>query len=275
MKFRKIVSAAVAAVLLAVCAATAASSAGNEVHVFIDGRLYLGETILQPGTTYVSLRRFADEMPGARVGWDGETETANVTYRGVTLSARDGARMIEAGGRCLPCEQGIFTKDGRIYVPLRRIASAFGYSTRWVEGASLALLTKDENVLADGGDFYPGDDLYWLSRIISAEARGESFEGKLAVGTVIMNRKESDEYPDTVYGVIFDRNNGVQFTPTANGTVYQEPDEDSVRAAKLCLEGARTPGGILFFMNERIAESLWIKNNCTFVVSIGNHDFYA
>ena len=76
-------------------------------------------------------------------------------------------------------------------------------------------------------------------------------EGKLAVGTVIMNRVERRDYPDTIYGVIFDCENGVQFTPTANGTVYLEPDADSVRAAKMCLEGYRVPGNLLFFIDRR------------------------
>ncbi|MBR3423691.1 MAG: cell wall hydrolase [Clostridia bacterium] len=57
--------------------------------------------------------------------------------------------------------------------------------------------------------------------------------------------------------------------------MYCEPGEDSVHAAKMCLEGYRTRSDILFFMNESLAESFWIKNNCTFAVSIGKHDFYA
>ncbi|MBQ2468213.1 MAG: cell wall hydrolase, partial [Clostridia bacterium] len=114
-----------------------------------------------------------------------------------------------------------------------------------------------------------------LSRIISAEAEGEPLEGKLAVGTVILNRVASPDYPDTIYGVIFDRQNGVQFTPAGSGTVYCDPGPDSVRAAKMCLEGYRTSGDILFFMNESIAESFWIKNNRAFAFSIGKHDFYA
>ena len=159
-------------------------------------------------------------------------------------------------------------------MPVRPLAAFFGYSVRWVKGARVALLTRGEpSGSEDAG--YSDDEVYWLSRIISAEAEGEPLEGKLAVGTVIMNRVASPDYPDTIYSVIFDRTNGVQFTPAGNGSIYCEPGEDSVRAAKMCLEGYRTRDDILFFMNESIAESLWIKNNCTFAVSIGKHDFYA
>lgn len=274
MKIRKTVLAVLTAAAVAVLSLPAVAE-GNEVHLFVDGKIYLGETVLLPGTTYVGLRRFADEFPGASVGWDGSTRTASVRWRGAGLTAREGDLFIEADGRCIPCPYGVFIRGGRIYVPLRAVASVFGYRTEWVEGASLALLRRDPSGFVGGDDFYRADEVYWLSRIISAEARGEPMEGKLAVGTVIMNRVAAPEYPSTIYGVIFDAENGVQFTPTANGTVYLEPDEESVRVAKMCLEGYRVPGDLLFFMNEKIAESFWIKNNRVFVASIGEHDFYA
>ena len=274
MKVKKAICAALAAVMIGVTAAVPSVAEGNEVHLFVDGSLYLGETILLPGTTYVSLRQFAERIPGVRVGWDAETGTATVYFRGIAVSAREGDRFVEAAGRVLPCPLGVFTSGGKMFVPLRPLATVFGYSVRWVEGARVALLTKGEPFESVEAT-YRDDEVFWLSRIICAEAEGEPFEGKLAVGTVIMNRVASPDYPDTIYGVIFDRENGVQFTPTANGAIYCEPGEDSVRAAKMCLEGYRTRDDILFFMNESIAESFWIRNNCAFAVSIGKHDFYA
>ena len=57
---------------------------------------------------------------------------------------------------------------------------------------------------------YSENDLYWLSRIIEAEASGESFSGKIAVGNCVLNRVKSSEFPNTIYDVIFDKNHGVQ-----------------------------------------------------------------
>ena len=122
---------------------------------------------------------------------------------------------------------------------------------------------------------YDSNDLFWLSRIIYAEAGIEPFEGKLAVGSVVMNRVISEKYPDTVYGVIFDTKFGVQFTPAATGAIYNSPDEDSILAAKMCLGGYSVSDEILFFLNEAIATSTWMQDNCDFVMSIGNHDFYS
>ncbi|MBR5454028.1 MAG: cell wall hydrolase [Clostridia bacterium] len=122
---------------------------------------------------------------------------------------------------------------------------------------------------------YNDEDLYWLSRIIYAEAGTEPFEGMVAVGSVVMNRVASDSYPDTVYEVIFDKKFGVQFTPAATGTVYRTPSRDAITAAKICLCGYSVSDEILFFLNERIATSTWTRDNCQYVMTIGNHDFYA
>lgn len=69
----------------------------------------------------------------------------------------------------------------------------------------------------NNGDFsyVPGDsDLYLLGAIIQCEADGEPYEGKLAVGSVVMNRVRSSYFPDTVAGVIYQKN---QFSPVASG----------------------------------------------------------
>lgn len=99
--------------------------------------------------------------------------------------------------------------------------------------------------------------------------------GKLAVGSVVMNRVASSEYPSTVYGVVFDRRGGVQFTPVANGEIYRTPDAESIEAAKRCLDGERVSESILFFINADIASSFWISENRQYVMTVGNHDFYA
>ena len=114
-----------------------------------------------------------------------------------------------------------------------------------------------------------------MSRIIYAEAGAEPFLGQLAVGNVVLNRTRSEKFPDTIYGVIFDRKYGVQFTPTENGRIYCVPSEESILAAKACLEGYTVSDRILYFIYEEIATSFWVPNNCTFVMGIGCHDFYS
>ncbi len=121
---------------------------------------------------------------------------------------------------------------------------------------------------------YDYEDLYWLSRIISAEAKGESFTGQIGVGTVVLNRVKSGQFPNTVKGVVFDKKYGTQFTPVANGSIYSTPTESAIIAAKMCLDGYTLSGSVLYFLNPRISTSSWIQNNRKYAFRVGNHDFY-
>jgi N-acetylmuramoyl-L-alanine amidase len=100
--------------------------------------------------------------------------------------------------------------------------------------------------IVSGDQYYDSDDVKWLSRIINAEAEAEPLEGKIAVGNVVLNRVASDEFPDTIYSVIFDKANGVQFSPTASGAIYNTPTDESVLAAKMCLDGPVGGGSLSF-----------------------------
>lgn len=121
---------------------------------------------------------------------------------------------------------------------------------------------------------YNDEDLYWLSRIVFAESRGESYEGKLAVANTVINRVKSNLYPNNVKDVIFDKKHGVQYEPTANGTIYNTPDNDSIKAAKEALDGVNNIGNCMFFFNPKIAQSSWIADNREFYTVIDNHHFY-
>jgi transketolase len=118
---------------------------------------------------------------------------------------------------------------------------------------------------------YTQDDLYWLSRLIRAEAEGQPLFGQLAVGAVVMNRVYSKDFPDTVKEVIFQPK---QFTPAANGTIYKEPGKRYETVAKMVLNGFIADREALFFLNPDKSTSFWIVNNKTYVASIGDHDFY-
>ena len=274
MKRIKALRLAAAAAVLAAVLALGAAAAPRTPKVVRDGSAYTGAVRLKNGTTYVRLREFAESL-GGDVTWDGKTGVAGVSAPSLTVSAKNGSSYILANGRALICPENVFIEDGRTYVSLRAIGAAFGYETGWNADTFTASLKRVRSAIVPDYEYYDSEDLYWLSRIVSAEARGEVLAGKLAVATVVMNRVRSDSFPNSVYGVIFDRAGGVQFTPVANGTIYRSPDSESVIAAKLCLEGGSVNGDILFFLNARLAESFWITQNRRYVMTVGNHDFYA
>ncbi len=231
---------------------------------------------LVDGVTYVPLRAFSEQADSSAVlDWNKETKTATLSGDGLALQVSVGSSYLVANGRYLYCGGSCFTRDGGLMVPIRPLAEAFGFSVVW-DGRKREVRVEGElKPIESGESYYDEDNLYWLSRIISAEARGESLEGQIAVGNVVLNRMANDYWPDDVYGVVFDDRYGVQFSPTANGTIYDEPAESAVIAAKLALDGANTAGNSLFFLNEAIATSKWIVESCEFVKTIGNHSFYT
>lgn len=118
-------------------------------------------------------------------------------------------------------------------------------------------------------------DLYWMSRIIHAESEAESYQGKIAVGNVIMNRVKSKEFPNTVKGVIFEYYKGIpQFSPVEEGTIYNNPGRESIEAAKDALNGVRPVGTATYFFNPDKSKAQWIVDNKTYVMRIDNHVFY-
>ena len=142
-------------------------------------------------------------------------------------------------------------------------------------GGDGALCRENGGSADDGSSTCDGDELYWLSRIINAESGTQPMLGKIAVGNVVLNRVRSDDFPDTVYGVIFDRRFGVQFSPTENGTIYNEPSDEAVEAARLCLDGYSLSDEICYFFNPAIAESTWISENRPWIMTVGDHAFYG
>ncbi|MEG2037954.1 MAG: cell wall hydrolase, partial [Ruthenibacterium sp.] len=123
-------------------------------------------------------------------------------------------------------------------------------------------------------DRYPPQELYWLSRIISAESRGEPLRGQVAVGNVILNRVASPAFPNSVQGVVFDKRNAVQFEPVSNGSIYAAPSPQSVTAAKMALDGSREAGDALYFFAPSLSKGTWIAKNRAYLKTIGCHRFY-
>jgi N-acetylmuramoyl-L-alanine amidase len=235
-----------------------------------------GQAYLIDGVTYVPFRAFCELQGCGQVSWDARARAAYATTRdGVTVCAfADGALYLRYGERYFYTASPVRIVRDRLYIPIRPLAKCFGLTVSWdAASRSVALRRAGTAPRADVG-VYDSDELYWLARIIQAEAGAEPLRGKLAVGNVILNRVRSAAFPNTVYGVIFDRKFGVQFTPTVNGAIYNEPSVESAIAARLCLEGYTLSDDILYFFNPSIANSFWISQNRPYAFRIGNHVFY-
>ena len=294
MNWKRILTAGILAGALTIGSADALT-------VTVNGKDLTAGSYIEDGTTYVPLRAASQSLGDVEVRWDGTS--AWVEGRDLTLTARPGDTWLTANGRRISAPGGVRLENGTTLVPARALAAAMGAEVTWngtIQAAELTTSRQTPGGTADaapGGSApsqpddtpappsrpggtaeskpsYPEEDLYWLSRIISAESQGEPLEGKLAVGTVVLNRVASPEFPNTIYGVIFDTKWGVQFTPVANGTIYLEPTQESVEAAKMVLEGARAAGNSLYFQNPDLTDDRWAPNNRKYVTTIGCHWFY-
>ncbi|MEA4895826.1 MAG: cell wall hydrolase [Oscillospiraceae bacterium] len=259
--------------LLVVCLLVAVLPSAEALSLQV-GSTAVSNISIYNSTTYVPIRTISLLLcPGASVTW--ENNQAVVRTSNLTVTARPGAYYINANGRMLYAADGVKLVNGTTLVPIRVIAKAMGASVTWNASAQKAIVTLGSGTIASGDQYYSSDAVYWLSRIINAESSGESLKGKIAVGNVILNRVASSDFPNSIYGVIFDKTGGTQFTPVANGTIYNAPSSDSILAAKLCLDGASVAGSSLFFLNPVTATSSWITKNRPYVTSVGNHAFYA
>lgn len=282
MKQKRTLRRLAAGLLLAAMAFFAALPAAAEIPVravdvtYADTLLFPGQSRLIGSTTYVPLRAFCAELGEEALTWDAAARTATLSAKGLTLTAAVGAEWIEANGRCFWAPDGVRLVEGTMMVPVRPLARAFGLEVTWdADTASVRLTESGEGYAAPAEAVYNPTDLYWLSRIISAESRGEPLLGQLAVGNVVLNRAASPDFPDTVHGVIFDRRYAIQFSPVANGTIYHDPTPLSVVAAKLALEGYSLSTGIIYFLNADLATNFWVPQNRPYALTVGCHDFYT
>ncbi len=234
----------------------------NGKHVDTAGLSMLGETAYMPIETLVLA---VDE--DAQVYW--EDSTLVVEGKTFSFKARMGENYLTLPEGYLPVPDCIITDGFSLLAPVRVLCHAMNVAIDYDNQSQSIAITSTQTYYAPQDGHYNEEDLYWLSRIISSESGNQPLRGKIAVGTVIMNRVESQQFPNTIYDVIF---SGIQFSPVLNGTIYNAPTEESVQAAKMVLDGTREAGKSLFF--NRADLNSWASRNKTFVTTIADHSFF-
>lgn len=252
--------------LLAALLFTSEAQAREDVTVTVGGETV--PAFVEAGVTYVRLADLLEEMGGWETRWDHASRTAWAETDLFTLDVPAQRSYVLADGFSFDTGGRSLLREGRTYVPLRSMANLLGARVDFVDWDTPV------RVLDIGTASCTEEDFYWLCRIISAESKGESLLGQIAVGNVILNRAASRQFPNTVKGVVFDRKNGVQFEPVSNGTIYDEPTEQSVLAARLVLAGVDAAGESLYFFNPALSKGQWVRANRTYDSTIGCHMFF-
>lgn len=116
---------------------------------------------------------------------------------------------------------------------------------------------------------YSNSDVYLLSKLIAAEARGESYTGQVAVGAVVLNRVAHPSFPDTVAGVIYQKG---AFSCVNDSNWAVSGNETSLKAARDCINGWDPSGGAIYYYNPNKTSNSFMWSRPVIKV-IGNHKF--
>ena len=130
--------------------------------------------------------------------------------------------------------------------------------------------SKENNVqAASSGN--QSSDIQLMARAINGEARGEPYEGQVAVGAVILNRVKDSRFPNTIAGVIYQSG---AFTAVSDGQINVPIEENSTvyKAAEDAMNGWDPTGGCVYYFNPNTATNKWIWSR-PYVKTIGKHRF--
>jgi len=215
------------------------------------------------------------EQLGAEVFWDVGLRMITVAYaQKKVLLELNGSVAIVDGARV---ELGTSSMvDGNLLlVPLGLVAKGLGMDVHFKDREARLFLTTPEHIATSGVPYgepvisYTAEELDLFTRVVFAESRDQPYEGYVAAAAVIINRVQSDDFPDTLYDVIMQPG---QFAVIANGTYKWEPDDKARRAVQEALMGADPSREALFFFDPS-------RSTCTSMfsrpvtVEIGTHRF--
>ena len=116
---------------------------------------------------------------------------------------------------------------------------------------------------------YSQQDLQLMANAVYGEARGEPYEGQVAVAAVILNRIEDSEFPNTISGVIFQP---LAFTAVADGQIWLTPNARAKEAVLDAINGWDPTENAIYYFNPDTATSKWIWTR-TQIKTIGKHIF--
>ncbi|MBQ2945389.1 MAG: cell wall hydrolase [Clostridia bacterium] len=174
-------------------------------------------------------------------------------------------KLIEKGYLCEGDADGIF--GTKTLNAVKRYQKDNGLVADGIAGkktlASLGIKESEKN--------NPNRDknLELLARVISAEARGEPYEGQVAVGAVVLNRVKHPSFPNTVAGVIYQKG---AFDTVADGQINLEPTDSAYRAAQDAMAGADPTGGCIYFYDPRYTSNKYMLS-LAISYRVGNHVF--
>jgi N-acetylmuramoyl-L-alanine amidase len=159
---------------------------------------------------------------------------------------------------------------------VKKFQASKGLKADGIVGTStLKVLNKYSNTSSYRGTVsrFSSRDIELLAKLVSAEARGEPYLGKVAVAATVLNRLNDPRYPNSISEIIFQVEGGrYQYSPVQDGQIYLSPDETSRKAVIDAMSGYDPTGGATIFYNPQKTSDSWVRSK-TYITTIGNHIF--
>lgn len=264
---------------------------------YLNGRQIPQMTLMNVnGVPYCTVKYFFENvLASAKVYWANNGSNVNGSTacgESLTLLAQPGCQTMYVNGQSIYVPNGIKIKNGYTMAPIELLANVFSgssvgydwnlnayvvttgsYLTGSAAAAQLSYQTPAAQTAAQtpyqSGGYYDPQALDLIARVINAEAGNMSLEGKVSVGNVIMNRVASSEFPNTVYGVLYQPN---QFTVVNYASFQRTPSAESITAAKMAMDGVNYVPGAMFYNVSGM--SSWASRNRPYLTTFAGHDFY-
>lgn len=254
-------------------------AAGLTEQVFVTLKIN-GQPIFTDTSPYISRNRtfvpvrFIAQAFGMEVEWLQEEKKVTIKDVEKTVEMWIGSDRFAVNNQEYLMDVPVDGINGRAMVPVRFIAEALGFTVAWNDYTYSVEMNKDGVAIPAASiqnRTYTDDDILWLSKIVQVEGLNIGLEGKVAIANVVLNRKKSDEFPGTVYDVIFDTQYCAQFPPAhKSGFIELKPDGSCVIAAKMALEGINNIDSCLYFNHVPFKG----KDNDLFTVIDGEYFYY-
>lgn len=211
-------------------------------------------------------------------------------YRLEISEARQQKNSIQ--GTIVAAESGIPLKSGTVTIQDQTVDitdGAFsvaglktGKHTIVVQGpyreqktASVTIVSGENTVSLPVDSLFSQQEIDMLARITAAEAEGESHEGQVAVASSILNRVQSRQYPNTIRGVVYQRESGrYQYSPVKDGRINLAPKSENYQAAYKALAGSDPSNGATGFFNPAKTRDQWVRSHPV-TTRIGQHTFFS
>ncbi|MBC7958235.1 MAG: cell wall hydrolase [Vallitaleaceae bacterium] len=234
------------------CTVTSAEVTEIPITIVFNGQFVptTAQSYTQNKIVYVPLRVFIDALAIDNLQWIKEENSAIFEYQNKTIQFFMNQNRVIVNGHEYETEALPKLQDGVAMVPLDFLATNLGCTLKWNQQLQFVYITKADVTVKRNNTGYTPEDVLWLARIVQVEASDTSYECKLAIANVVLNRVKSGIFPGTVHDVIFQAGRFPQFPPAHKESFsVLSPARSNILVAKRALNGENNISKCLYFNN--------------------------